>query len=327
MNNNELINSKIDKNSIMDEEKDLFLKLRRISNEITITTLRNAYTCGQLISCLYKKQYGKDTFSLIAEHTSINKNTLYRYCQVADVFNDIDIDLFCDGGELPLSFRYLKANMKLGRETIVELFSKSSTLADFKHGLKNLGAPQKESKPNDENCPTGTKSEPESEINAPEVVDTNNGDENQSEKNDDDILEHSENAADSGSIINEDVEKNVETSEDETSDIGNDDDENEDDGDYVEDDEQTKQESLRADEVKQNCGTHNNLEPLLDEAKSLREMMVHENVSNKNMDTACTSTLEIEEELKRIREENVQLKNENTRLKEMVEELTDENNE
>jgi hypothetical protein len=122
---------------LADEIKQLIIQLK---DEITKTKLRISYQIGEKINQFYNKEYGKGNFSLLAEQAGINKETLYKYCQVASELTDQDINLLSDGGSFPLAFKHVKANLKYGREKIIEIFSQSKTLEEFKKAFKKLRA-------------------------------------------------------------------------------------------------------------------------------------------------------------------------------------------
>ncbi|MCD4674753.1 MAG: hypothetical protein K8S18_02005 [Desulfobacula sp.] len=137
-------------------------EIKRLDSEIARTKLRNSHLIGGKINQFYSKEYGKDTFKLLAENTGINKNTLYKHCQVASELTKEDIDVLCDGGHFSLALKHVKAYLKFGREMIMKIFSESKTPKEFRETFEKLRAEEREKENNKDNSAkdhTGTSSE------------------------------------------------------------------------------------------------------------------------------------------------------------------------
>jgi|GEM_PF-6021912 len=137
------------------EATKLVQEIKRLDSEITTTTLMNAFFIGQKINQFYNKDYGQDKFSLLAEHTGINKNTLYKYCQVAKELTEDDIKYLCDGGHYTLALKNVKDNLTFGRKVIVQIFSESKTLKEFKEMFAKLRAERRDKESNNEKSQEG----------------------------------------------------------------------------------------------------------------------------------------------------------------------------
>jgi hypothetical protein len=145
-------------------EQELAEKVIQIVNEMTTTKTRKGHRIGKMVNQFFSKSYGEDRFGLLAKETEINIYTLYKYRQVAKELTDEDIDILCDGGHFPLALKHIKANLKFGREKIMEIHAEAKTLKEFKEAFAKLRAEETQKKSQNifdlkipsENCPLGT---------------------------------------------------------------------------------------------------------------------------------------------------------------------------